>query len=287
MEGITAGLVCGRGGISGEVENETGRDGGWKETRVAQRWRTAGARRSRRRKTPGGGVGRLGLEPEGFGGIAQKRAGEDSVGLVVASTDDGAVALDKSGTGDGALHAGNAGRQPAEAKAWQEIGKTETPAPANGEKKCIKSKNVTFLGLTPSRELERRITEVTGRTKPKNWVAHHDLNFATGGNDPSLMNLQLNFLKRGLDCNDAAIGGLAGRFVPADFSQKVLHYTTKAMPRSAWNFQWEHFFVDNPTATSQDIIAFMKQLQEVTSQAITKNWTDLNPYDIAWPYPIQ
>jgi len=101
------------------------------------------------------------------------------------------------------------------------------------------------------------------------------------------MNLQLNFLKRGLDCNDAAIGGLAGRFVPADFSQKVLHYTTKAMPRSAWNFQWEHFFVDNPTATSQDIIAFMKQLQEVTSQAITKNWTDLNPYDIAWPYPIQ
>ena len=138
-----------------------------------------------------------------------------------------------------------------------------------------------------TRELERRITEVTGQTKPNNWVAHHDLNFATGGNDPSLMNLQLNFLKRGLDCNDAAIGGLAGRFVPADFSQKVLHYTTKAMPRSAWNFQWEHFFVDNPTATSQDIIAFMKQLQEVTSQAITKNWTDLNPYDIAWPYPIQ
>ena len=108
--------------------------GGWQESRIAQRWRPAGARAGCRRKTPGCRAGSLRAEPEQFGGVAQKRAGEDGAGIVVASTDDGAAALGESGTGNGALHTGNAGRQPAEAKNWQEIGKAETPASADGEK---------------------------------------------------------------------------------------------------------------------------------------------------------
>jgi hypothetical protein len=42
----------------------------------------------------------------------------------------------------------NAGRQPAEAKIWQEIGKAETPASANGEKDRLKTQYVIFPGPT-------------------------------------------------------------------------------------------------------------------------------------------
>ena len=62
-----------------------------------------------------GGAEAIGIEPGGLETIAQGGAGESGVGVVAAGADDRFAALGGGATGDGALHASDAGGQPDEA----------------------------------------------------------------------------------------------------------------------------------------------------------------------------
>ena len=71
--------------------------------------------------------------------------------MVAAGADDGVIAVGKRGTGDGTLHAGIPGSQPAAAKARQEIGAVEATALGGGGGTWLKIKNVTIIGPTLSK----------------------------------------------------------------------------------------------------------------------------------------
>ena len=63
---------------------------------------------------------------------------------------DSFVAVGKRGTGDGALHAGIAGRESAPAKAREEIGAVEATALGSGGRTRLNTKNVIIIGPTLS-----------------------------------------------------------------------------------------------------------------------------------------
>ena len=98
------------------------------------------------------------------------------------------------------------------------------------------------------------------------------------------MNLELEFLKRGLDPND---GTIAGRLLPKSFHDNVIHGGKKKVEfgsGGAWNYQWKMFFTQEgaESLTATDVLNFMEELVELTSDPALKSVWDVN-----WPYPLQ
>jgi hypothetical protein len=95
--------------------------------------------------------------------------------------------------------------------------------------------------------------------RPAGCKAHHFLPVQTGGKlAPGMRNLQLDFLQRGLDPNDASFG----LWVPDHFHDMILHGNQSRWgPGGPWNFQWVKFFETNPGASAIDVLGFMNNLK--------------------------
>jgi hypothetical protein len=121
---------------------------------------------------------------------------------------------------------------------------------------------------------------------------HHELPVGSHQFGAKVINLEKEFLKRGLDPND---GALTGSYVEVRFHNEVLHSNVKGQKvkwgrkidgtgsvfnGGAWNYQWFKFFDDFPESTADDIMAFREDLVSRTSD-LTKRSSD----DIDWPYP--
>ncbi len=102
-------------------------------------------------------------------------------------------------------------------------------------------------------------------------VAHHDLPICSEEPD-----LQIKFLKRGIDPNKAE----NGRFLDPEFHQ-LLHGKgcTGWKYGDPYVFQWDKFFEKRPTADAAAILSFRDELRSLTIQPF-KTADDLN-----WPYP--
>jgi hypothetical protein len=77
------------------------------------------------------------------GGPAQRCAGEDRAGVVVAGVDDGFVAMGWTNAGEGALYARDPGGEPHEPDTRQEAGKNKATPFVNG-KDGMKNQNCHF-----------------------------------------------------------------------------------------------------------------------------------------------
>ena len=130
------------------IEGPAGVAGGREAARIAD-WRGQwGSRRGGGESAAGDGAGGPRCGRDGAAETAQERAGENGAGVVAAGADDGLAALGEGGSGNGALPAGDAGRQPAGAQTRKEVGKTEATASTTGETSCLKTIGVIILGLS-------------------------------------------------------------------------------------------------------------------------------------------
>jgi hypothetical protein len=139
----------------------------------------------------------------------------------------------------------------------------------------------------PYKVLEKGILQRQGlAVKPASTRTHHDLALGTHSVNGVEVDLTLEFLKRGIDPND---GMIAGRFMDIEL-HRLIHGNIRGIGKSQWgdgngsggpfNYQWWKFFDDNKDATSSEILSFVDDLVEATSD-LTARTLD----DIAWPYP--
>jgi hypothetical protein len=115
---------------------------------------------------------------------------------------------------------------------------------------------------------------------PRNrYRTHHDFPLDNRGFGD--LNIELELLKRGIDPNDANLGG---RFLGERFHTNVIHGGKSnaefASHGGAWNYQWFRYFRQYPNANAADIMAFKNYLVAITPD----NGTLLSVWDVDWKY---
>ncbi len=129
----------------------------------------------------------------------------------------------------------------------------------------------------PRTRLEANLI-AAGKPRPKGCVPHHML--------PIIPNelrepMELTFLKRGLDPNDAKFG----QWLRKDIHDKIHGVGSAGQgwgAGGAWNYQWKRYFEDNAKTGEAEVRTFLDTLRGVLDDVIANPSRSLLDYD--WPY---